>query len=162
VEELAMNWDALGAIANLLAAVGVLASLIYLALQVRQNTQWLRQQAFQLGTNEVRRWAAQLTGSAEVSDIFLRGQTDLQSLKPSEKLRFTMLIFEICSIWATYQEHNDQDFLGLRDSAEQSITRWIRQGWFTGWFAQNGHMMSPNFKQFVRQVTERAGVENQP
>ncbi len=30
-----MNWDAIGAIAELLGAVGVIASLIYLATQIR-------------------------------------------------------------------------------------------------------------------------------
>ena len=33
-----MNWDALGAIGNLLAAIGVIVSLIYLAVQIRQNS----------------------------------------------------------------------------------------------------------------------------
>lgn len=47
-----MNWEALAATAELLGALGVLASLIYLAVQIRQNTAWLRQQAFQLSTNE--------------------------------------------------------------------------------------------------------------
>ena len=34
-----MNWDALGAIAELLAAVGVIASLVYLAKQIGANTE---------------------------------------------------------------------------------------------------------------------------
>jgi hypothetical protein len=152
----AVNWDAVGAIANLVAAIGVLVSLIYLALQVRQNTQWLRQQAFQLGTNEVRRWAAHFTGSTEVAELYIRGQKGFASLTPPERLRFTMLIFEICSIWATYQEHNEQDFLGLRQSAEDTIANWIRQGWFVGWYAQTSHMFSPNFKQFAERVIDRA------
>ena len=37
-----MNWDAVGAIAESIGALGVIASLVYLALQVRQNTQQLR------------------------------------------------------------------------------------------------------------------------
>ena len=37
-----MNWDAVGAIAELLAAVGALAALIYLALQLRHITEALR------------------------------------------------------------------------------------------------------------------------
>ena len=32
-----MNWDAIGAIAELAGAIGVIASLIYLARQIRQN-----------------------------------------------------------------------------------------------------------------------------
>jgi hypothetical protein len=34
-----MNWDAIGAIAETLSAIAVVATLIYLALQIRQNTQ---------------------------------------------------------------------------------------------------------------------------
>ena len=49
-----MNWDAIGAIAELLGAVGVIASLVYLAGQIRhsreqmsQNTQALRTASYQ-------------------------------------------------------------------------------------------------------------------
>jgi len=38
-----LNWDAIGAIAEVLSAVGVIASLAYLAVQIRQNTQQIRQ-----------------------------------------------------------------------------------------------------------------------
>ena len=37
-----MNWDAIGAIAELLGAIGVIASLVYLATQIRQNTATVR------------------------------------------------------------------------------------------------------------------------
>jgi len=37
-----INWEALGATANLLAAIGVIATLIYLAIQIRQNSNQLR------------------------------------------------------------------------------------------------------------------------
>ena len=36
-----MNWEALGAIAELLAAVGAIVAIIYLALQLRHNTEAL-------------------------------------------------------------------------------------------------------------------------
>ena len=37
-----MNWEAMVAVAEITGAVGVIASLVYLAIQVRQNTRWLR------------------------------------------------------------------------------------------------------------------------
>ena len=40
-----MNWDAFGALAELLGAIGVVASLIYLATQVRQNSRHVRSQS---------------------------------------------------------------------------------------------------------------------
>ena len=37
-----MNWDALGAIGEIVGALGVIATLAYLAVQVRQNTGAIR------------------------------------------------------------------------------------------------------------------------
>ena len=37
-----MNWEALGAIAELLGAIGVIATLGYLATQIRQNSKLLQ------------------------------------------------------------------------------------------------------------------------
>jgi hypothetical protein len=38
-----MNWDAIGAIAELLGAIGVIASLVYLATQIRQSREQMSQ-----------------------------------------------------------------------------------------------------------------------
>ena len=40
-----MNWDAIGAIAELVGAVGVIATLVYLARQINQNTSTVRSAA---------------------------------------------------------------------------------------------------------------------
>ena len=42
-----MNWEAVGAMAESIGAAGVIVSLIYLALQVRQNTKQVRLSRFQ-------------------------------------------------------------------------------------------------------------------
>jgi hypothetical protein len=154
-----VNWDALAATAELLAAVGVLASLVYLGVQIRQNTVWLRQQAFQLGTNEVRRWASHFSDSHANSELFLRGQRDFRSLDAIERFRFTMMIFELCSVWGTYQEYSGEDLLGLRDSAEKSIETWIGQGWFQEWWEHNAYMFPPAFQAFVQKLIERSAVD---
>jgi hypothetical protein len=39
---LSVNWEAIGAIANLLAAMGVIATLKYLSIQIRQSNDQLR------------------------------------------------------------------------------------------------------------------------
>ena len=41
-----MNWDAIGAIAELLGAVGVIASLVYLASQMGQNARAARASSY--------------------------------------------------------------------------------------------------------------------
>ena len=37
-----MNWEAIGAVGEILGALAVFASLIYLARQIRQNTQMMK------------------------------------------------------------------------------------------------------------------------
>ena len=41
-----MNWEAIGAIGEILGAAGVIGTLAYLAVQIRRNTNTIRAQAF--------------------------------------------------------------------------------------------------------------------
>jgi hypothetical protein len=47
-----MNWEAIGAIAEVLAATGVIASIVYLAIQIRDNTRTNRVTARQNTTKQ--------------------------------------------------------------------------------------------------------------
>ena len=42
-----MNWEAIGAVGEVLGAVGVIATLGYLAVQIRQNTRTVKSSAYQ-------------------------------------------------------------------------------------------------------------------
>ena len=41
-----MNWEAIGAVGEVAGAAGVIATLGYLALQIRANTSWQKRQGF--------------------------------------------------------------------------------------------------------------------
>lgn len=47
-----MNWDAVGAMAELLGAIGVIVTLLYLTTQLRQNTRALRSSTMQTYRDE--------------------------------------------------------------------------------------------------------------
>ncbi len=76
-----MNWEAIGAIAELVRAIAVVASLLYLAIQVRQNAEVNRATAFQdifdgltTHNNFTFGWVVNgtnpfLVGSPKVSDV---------------------------------------------------------------------------------------------
>lgn len=58
-----MNWDALSAIGELLGAAGVIVTLIYLSMQVRQNTRAIRGSTLNMLTGhhvEELRWSSQI------------------------------------------------------------------------------------------------------
>jgi hypothetical protein len=87
-----MNWDAIGAIAEVVGAAGVIITLLYLALQIRRSNR--------LADVESNRFAEQasdlpimaIVQDPEVAKIFRVGLADRESLSPDDCLRFDMLM----------------------------------------------------------------------
>jgi len=65
-----MNWDAIQAVAELSAALGVLLSLIYLGLQVRQNTAALRAGTVARSSELMQRTRLRLWGDVDAARIW--------------------------------------------------------------------------------------------
>jgi hypothetical protein len=91
-EEDGMNWEALGAIAEALGAVGVIVTLAYLATQIRQNSRLLRAST-SAATAQVNNSQSQyLIQDAEVARIWWDGLADRESLSEADRRRFDPLI----------------------------------------------------------------------
>ena len=93
-----MNWEAIGAIAEMIAAVGVILTLGYLAFQIRQNTQQLAQNertsiaaAVHVSATNYRENRRYIYTSAEITEIMLKGTVDPQSLSESDLYRFRLV-----------------------------------------------------------------------
>jgi hypothetical protein len=61
-----VNWEAIGAIGEILGALGVIVSLIYLSVQIRQNTSGIRFTARQSLTEDNGRYTDRLIDDQEV------------------------------------------------------------------------------------------------
>ncbi len=86
-----LNWDAIGAIGEVLGAATVFATLAYLAVQIRQNTHSISTSIYESamsGFNEVNRF---ICDNAELSSIFRRGNVDPESLDEEELFRFNLI-----------------------------------------------------------------------
>ena len=59
-----MNWEAIGAIAEILGSVAVTVTLVLLILQLRSNTVMMQNQTAQNSAESISAWARQLTGNS--------------------------------------------------------------------------------------------------
>ena len=84
-----MNWEMLAAIGQLAAVFIGIPSLIYLAIQIREQTEERRQSAVNTLTTEWGDLTCALHDSAEFSAIYLRGVQSFADLDPVSKLRFS-------------------------------------------------------------------------
>ena len=103
-----MNWDAIGAIAEALAAIGVIATLIYLGIQVREskaateaNTRQMRGQAFVYLNEAVRHILSSLRENPSLLETVLKAnKANWKDLSDNER--------RIASFWnleeAAYHE----------------------------------------------------------
>lgn len=94
-----MDWTAAAAVANLVSAVAVVASLVYLALQVRHSTRVARAAAQDSVVAAARAVTLQLGQDPELDAIFRAGLQDLGGLSVDQRARFIHLAFQLLKIF---------------------------------------------------------------
>ncbi len=133
-----MNWLAIGTIAEVIGAVAVVASVIYLAFQVRENTRSSAEQTVATAIDAFNDFDRLIACTPDLASLLIRGENALSSLSPEEHRRFVHIIsveFGIYEGWHAKsqrtgigQEHDDlmRSMLGER-LANASISEWWRE-----------------------------------
>ena len=97
-----MNWTAIGAISEAIGAFGVIATLAYLAVQIRQNTIQLKQNTLAAQAEAINRSnrtmhdvRTTIFSSPEISALFYKGNSNPDSMSDMEKLRYRMMLLNV-------------------------------------------------------------------
>ena len=83
-----MNWEALGAIGEIVGAIAVVVTLGYLAVQIRQNTRSVRASTYQSITSFIAEMNRVVEENPDLARIIRVGALDLSQLSPDERIRF--------------------------------------------------------------------------
>ncbi len=94
-----MNWDAIGAIGEILGAIAVLGTLIYLAAQIRQNTASVTTATYESMVSGATDVNLVVVGNPEVASILNRGARDPRSLDDDEAYRYSMMMRCYANQW---------------------------------------------------------------
>jgi hypothetical protein len=94
-----MTIQDLGSIGELLAAIATIATLFYLAMQIRSNTSAVRSAAAQSVHEAFATWYRMLAADAPLAALVTSGLRDYSSLSEADKARFisTFMAFLSCS-----------------------------------------------------------------
>ena len=106
-----MNWEALGAIAEMIGSFAVVATIAYLVVQIRQNTRFAKIDAAQqlrIGMNDVLRG---ITDNTETLLAYEKGLTDPSSLERSEKIRFDLIVLQMLRVAESLYLLSDDGYL---------------------------------------------------
>ena len=89
-----LNWDALAALAETVGALGVIATLAYLGIQVRQNTRAIRAQTYDSVVAQFRDWNQPMRADPEMAEQFHRMIEDVESLSARDQRHAIHVFFD--------------------------------------------------------------------
>ena len=147
-----MNWDAVGAVAETLGALGVIASLIYLATQLRSNAIASAVEAKLATTRFLTDFNRDLINDPELYDLWDRGGRDLDSLDRTDFIRFSNL--NLNAFWFFSAGHfqkrvgklGDNDFYEM----ESIMTFCVSRPGVGNWWNKYGRdRYNPEFVEYV-------------
>jgi hypothetical protein len=154
-----VDWEAVGAIAELLAAIGVIGSLVYLAKQIRANSDNVNQNTRALisdrdvSSNEaiLQLYRSQLE-NPDLAALTWKGHLGAEALSREEKYRYNMVLA------ATFESH--QTFFIQHRKGTVSVELWDyysasteRLCQFSGvikWWNRHGANFNPSFAEYVQ------------
>ncbi len=121
-----MNWDAIGAIGEMLSAVAVLTTLLYLAIQIRQANRTARFETTREVMAQFNACNQLFATDATIRNVLLK-TTEL-TFEESEQLYSYVDMY--CNAWGTVQAAHDQGliedslFSGALNDVGVALERW--------------------------------------
>jgi len=91
----------LGNFGEFVGAVAVVATLIYVAIQIRQNSVQLRNNSFEMATGRYAGFYIDIADDPEKFDMWRRGLASFEALEPLDQFRFHTHMYRM--LWAYRQ-----------------------------------------------------------
>jgi hypothetical protein len=89
-----MDWSVLAAIAEIVGAVAIVMTLIYLAVQIRQSTATTTSNSMHTLLDDWRNYTQTWASDPELTSLHTRGSKDFESLTADEKYRFFLFMLQ--------------------------------------------------------------------
>ena len=143
-------------IGEIIGAVTVVLSLIYVAVQIRQSTQAQRTENYSRALDRLAAMQSSLSQDDQFSLIFSKGVLDTTKLTPQERLRFT---------WSLYEAFGAFEFM-FHASKTDAIPEEVWRRWSAGlawwltfpgvqiWWASRPIPFTESFTLFVESLLE--------
>lgn len=149
-----MSWIEmlLGSISLVILAFAV----IYIALQVRENTLARRNEALQQVSSLNSDWMSHITQNPEVARMFRLGQKDISNLATDDSVRYGSLLTQFCHNYdAHYHVHLKQPFPEeFWESCIKSMQLVLCTRGARVWWANYGFNYSTPFQNLINKLME--------
>jgi hypothetical protein len=159
-----MTLEAIYFISQIVAVVGIFASLIFVGVQVRQNTKALKATSHHAVTDSFNAINNMIANDPKLARRWQLGLAGAEGLDEHERSSVDFMMLAYMRIFETlyYQYTNGTLDKKLFD-AELNTLKWtVRQAGMRAWWAVNPISLSAEFRAFIDGLIRDAQKEEQP
>ena len=157
-----MNWDAIGAMGEVIGAAGVIGSLLYLALQIRHSSKTSQDAAYRDAFTAVSNKLSAMSEPAN-REIILKGLTGFGGLPGPDKYAFDNQLMGLFTLLESSIISNDAELI-LDESLENWSfvlrTRYLPYAGFIEWWESAEGTYLPQTREWVKRQIQRADSES--
>jgi hypothetical protein len=119
-----MNLQDLAAFSTALSGIGVIFTVIYAAIQIRNNTREVRATAFQQVVDSFAGISFDIAKDQNLSDLYLRGGRDFNTLAEVERVQYMFMLLSFLrraeNVFFQTEAHtlHEQHWFGIRESTK--------------------------------------------
>jgi len=152
-----MNWESLAALGQLATVLIGIPSVLYLAIQIREQTKERRQAAVNALTEQWGDLTRSLHDEPELAEIFLRGLQSFEKLDAISKVRFSAFFNRFVNIFeGMYFSHREGILIGSSWAAvERTIEDFIAQPGFREWWERRRRWHTIEFAEVIDKIIKR-------
>jgi len=110
-----MNWDSVSAISQLIAAIAVVVSMVYMSAQVRSGAETFKTNVRDASFTSLMEYNYAILADAELAWIFQKGMRNLEELSESQQARALHVFYAFFKLWENIYLHY------LAGSVEESV-----------------------------------------
>ena len=156
-----MNWDAVGAIAEVVGVIGIVVSIIYLGIQVRHSNVTAEDNAFK-GTLALGFSSYFEMTQGDNADVIMKGLLHYDGLTGRKKLIFDNLMTTWFSTVEASIAARDREFLGDQTIKELGFmlrTRLFPYSGISSWWSESKDIFSQEIQDWFEREMSRTDMD---
>jgi len=146
-----MNWNAIGAIGENIGALAVVISVLYLALQIRQNTRHVRSSGYQAAAQTGNNLLEGLASSPDALRVFEIAQESYLELSDEDRRLAHVLIMQVFTMYESlyYQYEDGVVDPDMWEGRKKLMFGFLAQPGIASWWSEWSPIWGEKFVSYV-------------
>ena len=146
-----MTLEDLGNLGELIAAIATLGALIYLAMQIRQNSESVKLSAGQTILTSLNEALQSASSSPQQARVVILGQSDFDNLPEEEQIQFIVWLFGWFRVLEQAHHYNKKGILDEEIwGGHVNHTKQVMKGATAiSWWSKRKSFFSSSFQEFI-------------